>query len=240
MKNNPIVTNSGAVTKEIILVDLVQYNFAKITSTFFLKTSKSLIIFDVGTSNDIHSLLSFMNKNKLSLKKIRYLVPSHHHFDHFGGGWKLWGQLKKFNQNIKVLTTPKIKKKLQKSESHLIRVQRTFGDFIGLMEPLPEEAFELIDTETDVLVPGLSNSQSFQLVETPGHSQDHLSPWFRDFIKEKFTEGNGSTRYIVEEFVKVEFEKRVKQEFHSNAILLKTVIALVYGQLIDLGLKQPK
>lgn len=322
MNHNPIVTKSGAITKEIVLVDMFQYNFPKIASTFILKTSKSIIIFDVGTSKDIQSLLAFLNNNKLSLKKIRYIIPSHHHFDHFGGGWKLWGELKKFNPNIKVLTTPKIKKKLQKSDNHLIRVQRTFGNLIGVMEPLPEEAYELIDTEADILVPGLSNSQSFQLVETPGHSPDHLSPtlfendytkfvfnaessgslvnstklvtlpscmpgfifkeyikslqkiiemkpqnigfghfgavknqenvaeilqehhtfsfWFRDFVREKYVEGNSSTRYIVEEFVKAEFEKRVEKEFHKNEILLKTVVALVYGQLVDLGLKQPK
>ena len=273
---------------------------------------------DIGTSNDVESVLKFLKTNTLPLKKVKYLVPSHHHFDHFGGGWRLWETIKEFNPQVKVLTTEETKKYLQDSQEHLNRAKRTFGEGIGRMEPLPEEAYEIVEVNQNISIPGLE--KEFRLIATPGHTSDHVCPavvnngqtefiylsecaggliqsqklltvpssmppdfnfstyiqslrdvqtlkpinigyahagavkgqeavkqvleehmefsfFFRDFVKKKFTE-RGKTRYVVEQFIDQEMRKR--SEAHNHELYVNYVVAIVYGQLVDLGLKKPK
>jgi glyoxylase-like metal-dependent hydrolase (beta-lactamase superfamily II) len=273
---------------------------------------------DIGTSDDVKSVLEFLKANGLPLKKVEYLVPSHHHFDHFGGGWRLWSKIKKFNPQVKILTTEETKEYLQDSQEHLSRAKRTFGEGIGQMEPLPEEAYEIKETNESISIPGLE--KQFRLIPTPGHTSDHVCPavvnnghtefiylsecagglihsqklltvpssmppdfdfstyiqslrnvlslnplnvgyahagavrgqeavrqvleehlqfsfFFRDFVKKKFIE-KGRTKYVVEQFLDQEMKKR--SEAHSHELYVNYVVAVVYGQLVDLGLKKPK
>ncbi|MHA2294492.1 MAG: MBL fold metallo-hydrolase [Candidatus Hodarchaeales archaeon] len=323
MVTNSIILTSGKLTEEIYLIDLEQYNLPRVSSAFALETPESNVIMDAGTSNDVQTILKFMADHGLSREKTSYLIPSHYHFDHFGGGLDLWKEIKKSNPNVKILTTEKTRKQLQDTSLHMKRVRRTFGDFIGTMEPLPDEAYKIVDPDEPVKIPGLERKQSLQLVSTPGHTDDHVSPaffkngqpkfiflsegagslvhskklvtisssmppefnfktyirslekiidlkpetagyghygvvkgqksvreileehvtfshFFRKFVKEKFTEGGGKTRYIVEQFIKQELVHRADVEHQSNELMVRTLVALVYGQLIDLGLRQPK
>ena len=63
--------------------------------------------------------------------------------------------------------------------------------------------------------------------------------FFRKFVNEKYHE-KGETRYIVEEFLENELPNRVDLEHLKSGIMTDVIVALVYGQLIDLGLKKPK
>ncbi|MFW9993379.1 MAG: MBL fold metallo-hydrolase [Candidatus Odinarchaeota archaeon] len=324
MSFNSIATVSGKITNEIHLIDIEQYNLPRVNSVFALETPKSVVIMDIGTSNDIKTILHYMTSNGLSPKKIRYLVPSHYHFDHFGGGWALWKEISEhYNPEVKILTTERTRKRLQDPVLHMKRVKRTFGDFIGIMEPLPDEAYEMVNPDEPVEISGLASSKSFQLVATPGHTDDHVCPalldeghlefvylseaaggfmnsrklvtisssmppefdftkyirsleklielkpsnagyghfgavkggdsvmevleehhafsyFFRDFVEEKYAEGGGEARYIVEQFIEKELEKRVDSRENGKELMTNTMVALVYGQLIDLGLREPK
>jgi len=314
--------SSGQVSDYIHHIDLKQYNFPELCSAFVLKTPKSSVIMDCGTSNDIPTLLDYITSELgLSLKQISYLIPTHYHFDHFGGGWKLWGSLKEYNPDIKILTTNKTKKQLQNPVIHMKRAHRTFGDFIGEMNPIMDEAFEIYNTGEEIPLLGLKKDQSFQLISTPGHTPDHICPTlsegnqvefsfigeaagglfnigkpvilgtsmppefqftkyvqslkkiqtlkpesiglghfgaikgeenvseylnesmafavsFRNFVKEKYME-KSETKYIVEQFIEKKLANKIDVT-HSNAFLTKIIVALVYGQLIDLGLRKPK
>ncbi|MFX0182694.1 MAG: MBL fold metallo-hydrolase [Candidatus Hodarchaeota archaeon] len=323
MESKSIIQASGNITKEVCLIDINQYNFPRISSIFILKTPKSVLIMDTGTSKDVKTLLKFLYDQSIPLRKIMYLVPSHYHFDHFGGGWKLWQEIKKYNPEVKVLTTENTKKKLQDPSLHMFRVKRTFGDSVGVMNPLPEEAYEIIDLNETIQIPGLQRQKKFKLLSTPGHTPDHVSPtlyengnvkfsfnaesagtlahssklvtlptsmppefnfhkyieslkeiielkpfnvgyghfgavvgqksvlkvlnehyefsyWFKEFVRKKFNEGGSKTQYIVEQFLADEFKKRTEIEHQYNKLFIKTIVALIYGQLVDLGLKQPK
>ncbi|MFW9903730.1 MAG: MBL fold metallo-hydrolase [Candidatus Thorarchaeota archaeon] len=318
MKSSSIIKTSGKITDDIFHLDLNQYNIPRSCSVFLLITPQSIVIMDIGTSNDVKTIFECLKTINLPLKNIRYLVPSHHHFDHFGGGWKLWNIIKKFNPQVKVLTTEETKKYLQKPQRHLNRAKRTFGERIGLMKPLPEEAYEITELNESIPIPGLD--KQFKLLPTPGHTSDHVCPviekngqtefvylsecaggllhskklltvpssmppdfnfgtyiqslrnvltlkslnvgyahagavrgqevvkqvleehiefsfFFRDFVKKKFTERK-KTRYVVEQFLDQEMKKR--SEAHNHELYVNYVVAVVYGQLVDLGLKKPK
>jgi glyoxylase-like metal-dependent hydrolase (beta-lactamase superfamily II) len=285
-----------------------------------LETPEAVAVIDTGTSDDVYKLLRFLRKQGIPPQRIKYLVPSHFHFDHFGGGWKLWEMVRKENPGVKVLTTQKTHDQLQDPALHIQRAQRTFGEFVGEMHPLPEEAYEIVDPDTPLPIPGLDRGKTFQLVSTPGHTADHCSPalmddghasfvfgaeatgtlfnstklvtfgtsmppeydtnaylkslqkvvdlkpeavgychfgvvkgresveqvleenrefttFFKDYVKRKFEEGGG-VRHVVDEFVKEVAPSRTDKL--ASEMLIKIIVALVYGQLIDLGLKEPK
>ncbi|MFX1249655.1 MAG: MBL fold metallo-hydrolase [Promethearchaeota archaeon] len=316
---NPIITKTSKISDEIYHLDINQYNLIRSCSIYLLKTPESIVILDTGTSNDVNSIINFMKNNNFPLKKIKYLVPSHHHFDHFGGGWKIWKAIKKFNSDIKVLTTKETQKMLQDPENHMNRAKHTFGSFIGTMKPLPDDAYELVCPGKPIPIPGLK--KRFELIATPGHTSDHVCPsvsidnqtefiylsesaggllhsqklltvpssmppdfnfktylqsiekiitlksfivgfahagvvrghrevlevlnehkefsfFFRDFVKSNFTK-KGETRYVVDQFIEKILKSRNDLP-HLSTLYTKYVIAVVYGQLIDLGLKSPK
>ncbi|MHA2204010.1 MAG: MBL fold metallo-hydrolase, partial [Candidatus Hodarchaeales archaeon] len=295
-----------------------QYNLPRSCSIYLLMTPESVIIMDVGTSDGVNFILAFLKEKNVSLKKIKYLIPSHHHFDHFGGGWKLWGKIKEINPDVKVLTTVKTKKLLQNSKEHLHRARRTFGDLIGIMKPLSDDAFNIVEPGEPIQIPGFE--KEFKLVSTSGHTCDHVCPtlshngktefvylsecaggllhsqklitvpssmppdfnfntymqslkkiinlkplnvgyahagavrghegvkqvleehvdfsfFFRDFVKNKFIE-RGETRYVVEQFIEQEMKER--SDVYLNELYSNYVVAVVYGQLVDLGFKEPK
>lgn len=314
--------SSGAINENIFHVDLNQYNLPHLCSAFILKTNNSIIMLDTGTSNDIPTLFNFFKEHGMSLRQVSYLVPSHYHFDHFGGGWKLWEEIHEKNHHIKILTTEMTKEYLQNPETHMNRAKRTYGNSIGEMKAIPDKAFEIITPNQEISIPGLTENQTFKLESTPGHTPDHVTPtlnnndkavfmntgeaagtlmhssklitlgtsmppefnfksymssikklikkqpaciglghfgavigdqfvmtllkenqeftnFFRRFVKEKYLEKK-ETKYIVEEFIKLELPKRVDSIYHGSGLLTNVIVALVYGQLIDLGLRKPK
>ncbi|MHA2328270.1 MAG: MBL fold metallo-hydrolase, partial [Candidatus Hodarchaeales archaeon] len=319
--NIPIITKTCQITREIYHLDIHQFNLSRVCSIFLYVTPKTVIIMDTGTSDDVNAILKFLKKIRIPLKAVRYLVPSHYHFDHFGGGWKLWEIIKKKNPEVKILTTEKTKEQLQDPNIHLKRVKRTFGKFIGKMVPLPNEcAFDIVEPDKNIDLPGEEGANNLQLVSSPGHSYDHVCPtlfeddrpkfmylgeaagallhsqkivtlstsmppefnfmtyiesldklakkkplntgychagaiqgkelvnkaldenksfsyFFRDFVSEKYLE-RLETRFVVEEFIKQEFKKRCDAPFRN--LTANYILAVVYGQLVDLGLKKPK
>jgi glyoxylase-like metal-dependent hydrolase (beta-lactamase superfamily II) len=262
-----------------------------------------------------------MKNNNYPLKKVKYLVPSHHHFDHLGGGWKLWKIIREFNPEVKILTIDRTKKLLQDPINHLNRAKRTFGKLVGIMEPFPDDnAYEIIEPDEPIKIPGLNSSKNLQLVSSPGHTLDHVCPTlfddnkpiftylgeaaggllhseklvtvpssmppefnfnlyiqslekindikplnvgyahtgavrgyegvmqvlnehrefsfhFREFVKNKFLE-RGETKYVVEQFIEQEMKDRSDVKFSD--LSTRYVVAVVYGQLVDLGFKKPK
>ncbi|PWI47148.1 hypothetical protein CEE45_13105 [Candidatus Heimdallarchaeota archaeon B3_Heim] len=323
MSSIGIFRSSGYVTENIVHIDLEQYNSHEVCSAFIVTSPKSYAILDCGTSNDVPTLLTYLtSKLKVSLKKIKYLIPTHYHFDHFGGGWALWNHIQDCNPDVKVLTTSKTKEQLQNPDLHMKQAYRTFGNMIGEMHPIPDKAYNIVSPNEEIFLPGLSDTHSLSLVPSPGHCEDHVCPtlfkdnrpefmfvgesggttmhseklvtlgssmppefhfktyikslqnliksnpmniglghfgaikgldnslkllnenlefttYFRKFVKERYEEKN-ETRWIVEQFLEHEIENRVEISKIDMKLLIRIIVALVYGQLIDLGYRNPK
>jgi glyoxylase-like metal-dependent hydrolase (beta-lactamase superfamily II) len=319
MELSCFVTESGRITDQIHHVDVNAFAQKGITSSFILETPDAIAIFDTGTSDDVLAVLKYMRKNSLPLERVKAIVPTHYHFDHFGGGWRLWQRVHEVSHGVKVITTDPTRAQLQDTALHMERASKTFGASIGEMKPLPGEAYDIVEPGVPIPLPGLDSGQELVLVPTPGHTQDHVSPtlfrdgraefmftgeaagthfqghrfaslgtsmpgfefnsyidslhqiisldpaiagychagaivgrenvrlaleeneqfsyFFRDFVRDAYIE-SGSARTVVERFIEEELPNRA--EGTSKEWLARIIVALVYGQLVDLGLKPMK
>jgi glyoxylase-like metal-dependent hydrolase (beta-lactamase superfamily II) len=186
MVQETITLRSGKVNEYLHLIDLHSYGTSRMLSAFLAEFDDCSILFDCGSSLDIKKLLKYCRKNNISLSSFKYLITSHHHFDHTGGMWLLYQKLKKYNPTVKILTNQMTKALLNDFEDHLLRGKRTYGDLVGEMRPIEEEAFRIIKlissfstnlTEFQIMDRFYTKNSEIQLAifPTPGHTPDHQS-----------------------------------------------------------------
>jgi glyoxylase-like metal-dependent hydrolase (beta-lactamase superfamily II) len=186
MVQETITLRSGKVNEYLHLIDLHSYGTSRMLSAFLGEFDDCSILFDCGSSLDIKKLLKYCRKNNISLSSFKYLITSHHHFDHTGGMWLLYQKLKKHNPNVKILTNQMTKALLNDFEDHLLRGKRTYGDLVGKMRPIEEEAFKIIEpissfstnlAEIQIMDRFYTKNSELQLAifPTPGHTPDHQS-----------------------------------------------------------------
>jgi glyoxylase-like metal-dependent hydrolase (beta-lactamase superfamily II) len=169
----PIFKNSGLISGNLHLVDLMQFNTPKVTSAFVYSGSETSIIMDTGTSLNVDAVLNFLDAASIPKSSVRWITGTHYHFDHMGGATELWQRLKVFNPEVKIAVPEDMMYMLQNSALHLQGAKTTFGPFIGTMEPAPESAFEPLKKNHPYTISG---NAELTLVQTPGHTPDHCSP----------------------------------------------------------------
>jgi len=110
--------------------------------------------------------------------------------------WKLYEEIKKENPEVKILTNQKTMELLNDFEEHLSRGKRTYGNLIGVMKPIEEDAFKIIEPSNKFGkdINNLEIHGTFELngskirmsvLKTPGHTPDHQSILFvRNGIQE--------------------------------------------------------
>jgi len=171
----PYITTPEQILKHVYLVDTKQFNRARQTSIFIYWDGNICLLMDVGTSNDVETLIRRLNQIGIPENKVAGIVVTHYHFDHAGGVPELWEKLSKQNPNFKIFVPKDTYHKLQNPESHMIGAQTTYGDKVGTMHSLPENAFTLV--EKDVFLPiKLADGYQLQLIAVPGHTEDHCAP----------------------------------------------------------------
>ena len=187
MEQELITTRTTKIYDFLHHVDLRAYGTSKMLSVYIGEFDDCNILFDCGSSLDTKKLLRYCKNNKLSLKSFKYLITSHHHFDHNGGLHQVYKEIKKYNPKVKILTNQKTKELLNDFESHLNRARRTYGNLVGKMECIEENAFQIIKpserfsadmNELEILDEFQKNGKKIGLVifNTPGHTPDHQSP----------------------------------------------------------------
>ena len=189
MPHKVITVESGKINDYIHHIDLKEFGASRILSSFIGEFDDCSIILDSGSSLEVNRLIRYAKKNQIPLSSFKYLVTTHHHFDHNGGMWKLYDILKKHNPSVKIITNQKTKELLNDYEYHLNRAKSTFGNFIGEMKPIEENAFKIIEPAIDfgvnpnsfeILDTFKMNGKEikFSIVKTPGHTPDHQCPLF--------------------------------------------------------------
>lgn len=189
MLDNSIITESGKINDYLYHVDLKEFGVPRVLSSFIAEFQDGIIFLDCGTSLEIEKLLKFARKNNIDLHNVKYLIPTHHHFDHAGGMWKLYKRIKEYSPDVKILTNKKTMKLLNDYEFHLNRAKRTFGKFIGEMEEIEENAFELIEpvekvealnsSKSSIMTFHINDSEiTLKIIKSPGHTPDHQCPIF--------------------------------------------------------------
>jgi len=184
-----ITTKTGKINEYIHHVDLREFGRSNILSSFIAEFDDCILFLDCGGSLEIKNLLGYAKKENINLNKVKYLITTHHHFDHCGGMWKLYEKVKRYNPEVRILTNEKTKELLNDYEFHLNRAKRTFGKFIGKMKPIEEKAFKLIQPDDnfehginsiEILNTFESNGSEIKLaiIKSPGHTPDHQCPLF--------------------------------------------------------------
>ncbi|MFX1573600.1 MAG: MBL fold metallo-hydrolase [Promethearchaeota archaeon] len=104
MGNSFITLNSGKINEYLHHIDANAYRLSRMLSVFLAEFDDGAVLFDYGSSLDIKKILKYFKKNDIPLSSFKYLVTSHHHFDHIGGIWKLYEELKRYDPEVKILT----------------------------------------------------------------------------------------------------------------------------------------
>lgn len=189
MKQDLITVNSGKINAYLHHIDLRSYGKPKMLSAYIGEFDNDSILLDCGSSLDAKKLIDYIKKHEISPSSFKYLITSHHHFDHAGGMYLLYNFLKKHNPEVKVLTNKKSMHLLNDNQHHLNRARRTYGDFVGNMEKIEDNAFEIItpsvifDNNTnnlEIIDNFYVNGEKIKLgiFKTPGHTPDHQSAFF--------------------------------------------------------------
>ncbi len=179
-------TKSGKFNEYLHHIDLRGLGTKNILSGYAAEFDDCCIFLDCGSSLDVKHLLRYAKNNKIDLSACKYLITSHHHFDHNGGMWKLYEIIKKYNPEVKILTNKHTKQLLNDYEEHLARGKRSYGDLTGIMKPIEENAFKIIEPSTkfvnepnslDAIDTFSINGSNVKLgiLNTPGHAHDHQS-----------------------------------------------------------------
>ncbi|MFW9970004.1 MAG: MBL fold metallo-hydrolase [Candidatus Odinarchaeota archaeon] len=189
MEKEVITLKSGKINDYLHHIDVKAYGKTRMLSVFLGEFDDSSILLDCGSSLDIKKLLRYIKKNNISLSSFKYLITTHHHFDHNGGMWKLYNNLKKYNPDLKILTNNLTKTLLNDYELHLSRGRSTYGNLAGEMKPIKDSAFKIIKPSInfnsdpdhlDMIEKFTLNGREIKLaiLKTPGHTPDHQTPLF--------------------------------------------------------------
>jgi glyoxylase-like metal-dependent hydrolase (beta-lactamase superfamily II) len=187
MNKDLITIKSDKVNEYLHHIDVMAYGRARMLSIFLGEFDDGSILIDCGSSLDIKNTLKYIKKNGIALSSFKYLITTHHHFDHNGGMFKLYEEIKKHNPTVKILTNKLTKELLNDFQLHLQRGMRTYGNLVGEMKPISEEAFKIIEPNqlVNIDIGKLEIIEKFHIgdseikltvFETPGHTPDHQCP----------------------------------------------------------------
>ena len=189
MVQDIITIKSGKINKYLHHIDVRAFGTTRMLSVFLGEFDDCSILIDCGSSLDIKKEFRYFKKNNIALSSFKYLITTHHHFDHNGGLWKLYEEVKKHNPNVKILTNETTKELLNDFKHHLKRGARTYGNLVGEMKTIEESAFKIIEPSTnfnsdpsklDIIDIFRINGSEIKLsiLKTPGHAPDHQCPAF--------------------------------------------------------------
>lgn len=156
-------------------VDTLQFDMGSITSVFCYSDGQKSILMDIGTSDNIDAVFSSLERHGVAVESLAGITLSHYHFDHGGGCAELWSRMKDINPDFRIYTNSVTKNLLQNASGHLKGASTTFGKFVGTMDPVPDEAFCIVDFNSYLPVEFADGSR-IKLLHTPGHTSDHCSP----------------------------------------------------------------
>lgn len=180
-----ITLKTGKVNDYLNHVDLKQFAARRLLSGYVAEFDEGSIIMDTGSSLDVKHELRYLKKNNIPLSNVKYLITSHHHFDHNGGMWKLYEEIKKHTSQVKILTNKMTMDFLNNPEDHLKRAKRGFPpNMVGEMRPIDINGFKLIETSDPNSIEIIETFHvnnlevNLAILKTPGHTPDHQSTVF--------------------------------------------------------------
>lgn len=137
-------------------------------NVYLMATSAGHILFDSGAGVDVDVLLAEMKRDGIDPETITRLFLTHGHADHSGGAELLRAYL----PNLTVAAGPKTATMLAANDERLISLDRARGQFYPDDYRWTAPAVGQVLTPDEPLTIG---DLRLTLIETPGHSDDHVS-----------------------------------------------------------------
>ncbi|MEC7687024.1 MAG: MBL fold metallo-hydrolase [Candidatus Thermoplasmatota archaeon] len=138
--------------------------------SIYLVVDDKIALIETGPACSLDNLVSGIKSTGLKLEDIDYVVPTHIHLDHFGGG----GHIMELCKNAKALVHPKaykhvsnIEKWWQGSSDFLGKVAQLYGK----PKPIPDDRLISAEDGFEVSLGGFS----LKAVHTPGHAPHHIT-----------------------------------------------------------------
>ena len=138
--------------------------------SIYLVVDDKIALIETGPACSLDNLVSGIKSTGLKLEDVDYVVPTHIHLDHFGGG----GHIMELCKNAKALVHPKaykhvsnIEKWWQGSSDFLGKVAQLYGK----PKPIPDDRLISAEDGFEVSLGGFS----LKAVHTPGHAPHHIT-----------------------------------------------------------------
>ncbi len=173
---SPRIIHSGEHLEHVHLIDLNLYDSSLFANACLLDAETDRVLFDTGTSATTGQILTYIQYHGLDDGRY-FIVPSHHHFDHAGGIASLLHHFKKTGISAVVLTTPTMADYLADLPNRVEGARRQFQKMVGNIEAVSREDMVVLGVDVNF---SLADGSTIELVPTPGHSPDHISPVVRD------------------------------------------------------------
>lgn len=161
-------TKTSRISENVYLLDVNMHGKSGSTSVFLAKGEKVAIL-DTGSNSTVEKLVEGVLNLGIKREDVVYIMPSHCHFDHAGGAAYLEDEF----PNAKVLVSEKDSKRLSAPsiiEKLIEGGKQTFGDPNIKMKPIKN--FDIVREGDSV---DLGNGVEIQILDTIGHSRDHIS-----------------------------------------------------------------
>ncbi len=156
-------------SNNIFWFDLCPNNESNFISVYVIVDDKISVI-ETGPASSHENLLRGLKQMDLSLEDIDYIIPTHIHLDHFGGG----GHLMEACKNAKSVVHPNAYK-------HVSSIDRWWSgscDFLGSIaelygkpKPIPEDRLISAKDNFELSL----GSSKIRGLHTPGHAPHHIT-----------------------------------------------------------------
>jgi len=164
-----VTTSVNKHSSNLFWFDLSPNGESNFISIYLIKDSKNVVI-ETGPACSIDNLASGIRAVGLDLSDIDYIIPTHIHLDHFGGG----GHLMNLCSNAKTILHPKATKHVslidkwwEGSRAFLGEVAELYGSPIPISEDrvlVAEDGFEIN-----------LGKNTLKALHTPGHAPHHIT-----------------------------------------------------------------
>lgn len=158
--------------EHVIPIDLNFFDFPGAIASYLINLSDRAVLIDPGPATTIPSLQKALADNGFTVSDVSDVFITHIHLDHAGAvGWLA-------EQGATIHVHPKGAPHLINPEKLIQSANRIYGDLMdtlwGEFKSVPEQRIHIPSDNETILI----NGRSFQVFDTPGHSDHHYAILF--------------------------------------------------------------
>ena len=155
--------------KNLFWFDLSPNDEQDFISIYLIKDKKNAVI-ETGPACSTDNLVEGIKQAGLTLSEIDYIIPTHIHLDHFGGG----GKLMEICENAFAVLHPKAVKHVSEIDKWWEGSRDFLGEVAELYgKPVSIPKSRVISAEEDFEIN--LGSKSLRALHTPGHAPHHIT-----------------------------------------------------------------